>query len=101
VVIQTVLMGLYLALKERRTLVDVLVHWRWSLAVGICGALASMAWFTAFAMQNAAYVRALGQIELVFTFIASVVFFRERTNRVEVLGIALVVAGIVALILTR
>ncbi len=101
VVIQTVLMGLYLALKERRTLVDVLVHWRWSLAVGICGALASMAWFTALAMQNAAYVRALGQIELVFTFIASVVFFRERTNRVEVLGIALVVAGIVALILTR
>ncbi len=101
VVIQTVLMGGYLAVKERRTLVDVLINWRWSLAVGICGALASMAWFTAFAMQNAAYVRALGQIELVFTFMASALFFRERTSRAEVGGIALVVIGIVMLILSR
>ncbi len=101
VVIQTVVMGIYIAIKERRTLIDVLVNWRWSLAVGICGALASIAWFTALAMQNAAYVRALGQIELVFTFIVSVLFFRERTSRTEVLGIALVAAGIVILILSR
>ncbi len=101
VVIQTVAMGLYIAVKERRTLVDVFVHWRWSLAVGVCGAAASMAWFTAFTLQNAAYVRAVGQIELVFTFIASVFFFRERTNRTELAGIALVIAGIVTLILVR
>ena len=101
VVIQTVIMGLYLAVRERRTLVDVLVNWRWSLAVGICGVLGSIGGFNAFAMQNAAYVRALGQIELIFTFIASVVFFRERTSRVEVMGIGLVTAGIVLLILTR
>ena len=101
VVIQTVVMGLYLAVRERRTLIDVVVHWRWSLAVGICGVLGSIGWFTAFAMQNAAYVRALGQIELIFTFVASVVFFRERTSRIEVLGIALVAAGIVILILSR
>ena len=101
VVIQTVLMGLYLAVTERHTLIDVLINWRWSLAVGICGVLGSIGWFTAFAMQNAAYVRALGQIELVFTFISSVLFFGERISRTEVLGIALVVAGIVMLILSR
>ena len=101
VVIQTVLMGLYLAVRERHTLIDVLINWRWSLAVGICGVLGSIGWFTAFAMQNAAYVRALGQIELVFTFISSVLFFGERISRTEVLGIALVVAGIVMLILSR
>ena len=101
VVIQTVIMGAWLAVKERRTLTDVFVHWRWSLAVGVAGALASACWFTAFTMQNAAYVRALGQIELIFTFIASVFFFRERTNRTEVLGILLVVAGILILILGR
>ncbi len=59
--------------------------------------LASIGWFTAFTIQNAAYVRALGQIELVFTFAASAFFFRERTNRVEVPGISLVVAGILIL----
>jgi drug/metabolite transporter (DMT)-like permease len=101
VVIQAVVMGVYIGIRERQTLIDVLVHWRWSLAVGVSGALASMAWFTAFTLQNAAYVRALGQIELVFTFMASVFFFRERTGRVEVAGIVLVVTGIVILILTR
>ena len=99
VVIQTVIMGAYLAVKEPAPLRDVFVQWRWSLAVGIAGALASACWFTAFTMQNAAYVRALGQIELVFTFAASVFFFREKTNRIEVVGIALVVAGILVLIL--
>ena len=101
VVIQTVLMGLYLALCEPRTLRDVFVHWRWSLAVGVAGVLGSIFWFTAFTMQNAAYVRAVGQIELVFTFIASVFIFRERTNWVEILGILLVGAGILLLLLTR
>lgn len=101
VVMQTVIMGVYLAIYERRTLVDVFVHWKWSAAVGVCGVLGSIGWFTAFTLQNAAYVRALGQIELVFTFIASVFIFRETTNRAEIVGILLVVAGIVLLVLGR
>ena len=101
VVIQTVMMGLYLAVKERGTLKDVFVHWRWSTAVGVAGVLASVGWFTAFTMQNAAYVRALGQIELLFTFIVSVFIFREKTNRIQVLGVLLIMAGILALVLGR
>lgn len=101
VVIQTVIMGVYLAFREPATLKAVFIHWRPSLAVGIAGVLASIGWFTAFTIQNAAYVRALGQIELVFTFAVSVFIFRERTSRVEVLGIGLVVAGILILILGR
>jgi drug/metabolite transporter (DMT)-like permease len=99
IVMQVVIMGVYLAIAERQTLVDVLVHWRWSLAVGVCGVLASIGWFTAFTLENAAFVRAVGQIELVFTFIASVFIFREKTNRIEIVGILLVVTGIVLLVL--
>lgn len=101
VVIQTIAMGAYLAWRERRTLTDIFVHWKWSLATGVAGVAASIAWFTAFTMQNAAYVRAVGQIELVFTFVASVMFFKERTRPAEVFGILLVVAGILILILGR
>ncbi len=97
--IQTLVMGVYLVRREPATLKAVLVHWRWSLAVGVAGVLASICWFTAFTLQNAAYVRALGQIELIFTFIASVVFFRERTSRAEVVGILMVAGGILLLIL--
>jgi len=50
-------------------------------------------------IQNVAYVRALGQIELVFTFIASVMFFHEKSTRGEIFGIVLIVAGILLLLL--
>ncbi len=44
-------------------------------------------------------MRALGQIELVFTFLASVAVFREQVSRMEVTGIVLVVGAIVLLLL--
>ncbi len=100
-VLQTLIMGLFLAWREPASLKAVIIEWRWSLVVGLSGVLGSIAWFTAFTIQNAAYVRAVGQIELLFTFIASVFFFRERSNRVEVLGILLVLVGILMLILGR
>jgi drug/metabolite transporter (DMT)-like permease len=100
-VLQTVLMGLYLRVREPRQLTAVLLHWRPSMAVGIAGMVASAAWFTAFTIQNAAYVRALGQIELVFTFIVSVFFFKEKSNRMEVFGICAIIAGILILLLAR
>ncbi len=52
-------------------------------------------------IQNAAYVRALGQIELVFTFASSHFFFREKTSRLEQVGISLVIGGILLLIFAR
>ncbi len=99
VVMQTVMMGAYLAVRERDQLKAVIVHWRPSLAVGVAGVLASIGWFSAFTLQNAAYVRALGQIELIFTLIASAVFFREKIKRLEVTGIAFIIAGILILVL--
>ena len=68
-------------------------------APGLPALLASIGWFTAFTIQNASYVRALGQVELVFTFAATVVVFRETVSTMESAGIVLVVAGIVVLLL--
>ncbi|MGF1626600.1 MAG: EamA family transporter [Alphaproteobacteria bacterium] len=96
---QTVAMTLYLALRDRGQILRVFRHWRWTLWVGLIGMLGSAGWFTAMTLQQAAYVRALGQIELVFTFAASILFFRERTMPAELVGIALVVAGILFLLL--
>jgi drug/metabolite transporter (DMT)-like permease len=66
-----------IALREPGQLRRVLVHWRPALLVGVSGGLASIGWFSAFTLQNATYVRALGQIELIFTFAATLLFFRE------------------------
>ena len=100
-IMQTIIMGAYILYAERETMGAVLENWRPATWVGITGMLASVGWFTAFTLQNAAYVRALGQIELLFTFLVSVFWFKERSSRQEVFGILLVVAGIILLLLAR
>ena len=50
------------------------------MLVGISGGLASIGWFSAFTLQNATYVRALGQVELLFTFAVTLLFFREKIS---------------------
>jgi drug/metabolite transporter (DMT)-like permease len=100
-VFQTVVMAIYMIRREPGQLGKVIRSWRVSGLVGLAGMGASVGWFTAVTIQNAAYVRALGQIELVFTFVASVFIFRERTNAKEVAGILLIVAGILVLLALR
>lgn len=99
--IQTVVMTAWLFIRHPAELLASFRTWRVSGLVGLAGALASVGWFTAMTIQNAAYVRALGQIELVFTFISSHFLFRERTKALELIGIALVIGGILLLVLAR
>ena len=60
--------------------------------------LGSVGWFTAMALQNAAYVRAVGQVELIFTFLTSVKVFKEKVTVNEVFGTVLIVGGILVLL---
>jgi len=99
VVLQTLMMGAWMIWRDPGQVRAVFRHWRWAGPVGVAGALCSICWFTAFTIQNATYVRAVGQIELVFTFIAPVVFFREKVSRLEIGGIVLVVGAILLLLL--
>jgi len=98
-VFQTLVMAIYMRLREPGQVSAVFRSWRVSAWAGVTGMIASAGWFTAMTIQNAAYVRALGQIELVFTFAASILLFHERPNRTEVIGILLVIAGILILLL--
>ena len=95
---QTIGMALWMAWREPGQLGAVLRSWRWASLAGFAGALSSIGWFTAMTLQNVAYVRALGQIELVFTFAAGILIFKERSSRLEITGILLVVAGILILV---
>ena len=100
-VYQTVAMVLYLAWREPGQLTRVLQNWRPSLWVGLAGIAGSIGWFTAMTIKNAAYVRALGQIELLFTFLVSVFYFREKVNRLEIAGISAIVFGIIHLLILK
>jgi drug/metabolite transporter (DMT)-like permease len=91
---QTLIMGAYLLLREPGELRRVLGSWRSGIWIGLLGAAASAGWFSAMTLVSAALVRALGQVELLFSFVASIWFFRERVRAAEVVGALLVVLGI-------
>ena len=99
VTLQSVLMGGYLGARRPGQLSQVAAAWRSALWVGLIGMLASAAWFTAMTLQNAGLVRALGQVELLFAFGASVWFFRESVSARELAGAGLIVLGLVLLVL--
>ena len=92
--IQTVLMGSYLLVREPGELRRVVANWRVAVWVGAIGMVASAGWFTAMTLKSAAVVRAVGQIELLFTVASSMWLLKEPLSRREIFGMALVVAGI-------
>jgi drug/metabolite transporter (DMT)-like permease len=99
ILFQTIVMTLYLWLREQGELGRVAKAWKPASWVGAFGALASVGWFTAMTLENAAYVRAVGQLELVFALGTSWLFFRERVMPLELAGIGGVVGGVLLLVL--
>lgn len=96
---QTVVMALWMAWREPLQLRASLRNWRVAVWVGLAGVAGSAGWFTAMTLQQVAYVRALAQIELVFTLAASWLVFREKVNRAELVGCLLIVGAILLLLL--
>ncbi len=95
--IQTLLLGGWLAWRARASLTATVTAWRVSTIAGATGALASIGWFTAFALTTAANVRTLGMVEVVFSYLVSRRFLREKLAPIEQGGLLLVVAGLLVL----
>jgi drug/metabolite transporter (DMT)-like permease len=95
---QTCAMVLWLRWREAGEVTKVMGAWRSTLPVGVTGVLGSLGWFVAFALQNAAYVRSVGQIELIFSLLVSMLFFKEHPNRREVAGMALLAVSIILIV---
>src|SRR5262245_18599888 len=97
--IQSVLLGAWMAVFMRPALILSMKLWRQSLFAGFMGAFASQFWFLGFCLTTAANVRTLGLVEVLFAQAVSHRLFAQRATARELLGMALVVAG-VALLLT-
>jgi len=99
ILFQTLIMLAWMLWRERAELGRIAKAWKPSLFVGFVGATASFGWFMAMTLQQAAIVKALAQIEMLFTLTSSVWFFKERINRTEIAGCLLITAGIIVLVL--
>lgn len=98
VVGQSILVCLYLFIYRRDELVAALRLWKVGLAAGFFAAISTACWFSAFALQLAAPVRAVGQAEIVFTIVITIFVFKQKISRLEVIGILLLLSSILLVI---
>jgi drug/metabolite transporter (DMT)-like permease len=97
--IQAVCFGIYIFVVSRKQFIASFVEWRQCSMAGFWAATASICWFAGFALYSVAPVRAVGQIELLFSIGFSVLYFKERISRVEFTAIALLAISIIMVLL--
>jgi drug/metabolite transporter (DMT)-like permease len=97
--IQTALLLAYLLAFDRPALTGSFRVWRASLTAGFLGAFASQFWFLGFALTSAANVRTLALVEVFMAEAVSRRIFAQQTTVQQYLGLALIVAGVAAVML--
>jgi drug/metabolite transporter (DMT)-like permease len=93
--LQAVMQGSYVAIRETNQLPKIIKSWRISGQVGLLAALGSACWFTAFAAAPVALVRAVGQVEVIFTLAFGRFYLKEKLARSEFIGLMFVALGVV------
>ena len=86
---------LWMALKDRRSLMAALGSWRVSMGAGLFGALASAGWFIALALSPAGPVRAVGVVEMPMAALAGRRLFAERVTLRQWLAGGVTALGVV------
>ncbi|MFO6465368.1 EamA family transporter [Jannaschia sp. KMU-145] len=100
-VLQSAMLIAWMAWRERDMLRAVFTRWRVTTLVGATSMAGSLGWFTAYTLQTAAYVNAVGQVELILSMGISWLILGERQTRKELAGIVLLTVSVVGLILLQ
>ena len=97
--IQSVIFGAYIVIADEKKKLDKLFNiWKKGLPVGFFGCSATFCWFYAFSLVDATLVRAVGQLEIVFSVLMSYIFYKERITGFELIGMSLITISILALL---
>ena len=89
-VLQTLIGGVFALATRKHELKTIPSNVPACLFIGLTSMLGSFGWFGAYALQNAAYVKTLGQIEFLFTLILTWFYFKEQIDRHEYLAMLLI-----------
>ena len=96
---QSVIFGTYIVSTEgKQNVLKLFSIWKKGLPVGFFGCAATFCWFSAFSLVDATFVRAVGQLEIVFSVLISYVFYKEKITGFELIGMSLITISILALL---
>jgi drug/metabolite transporter (DMT)-like permease len=99
ITVQSFISFIYVFIQDKSQFPVMFKHWRLCLFVGVTSVLGSIGWFTAASFQNAAYVKALGQVEFFITLALTYRVFKETITLKEYIGMFLIVLSVVILLL--
>lgn len=99
ITVQSLISLVYVYLQDKSQLPLMVKHWRVCLFVGVTSVLGSIGWFTGASFQNAAYVKALGQVEFFITLALTYRVFKEKISVKEYFGMSLIILSVVILLL--
>lgn len=92
--LQVVFMGLYLLWREPGAFAAIGRSWKAAAFAGAAGGIGSICWFLALGLQQVAYVRTLGLVEILATIAISRLMFKEHPRTRELAGIFILLIGI-------
>lgn len=99
ITVQSVISAIYVFIQDKNQYSAMLSQWRLCLFVGVTSVLGSIGWFTAASFQNAAYVKALGQVEFFITLFITLRIFKEKIYLAEYLGMFFIILSVVILLM--
>lgn len=101
VAFQTIIMTIYIFIFERDQFKKLYEYRYQCLTAGFSGFVATLSWFYAFTLIQSSFVRALGQIELIFSYLSSTIIFKEKVKFIEILGILIFVLGVTIMLIFK
>ncbi len=99
--IQTFIITVYLVIFEKSEFKKLYNNKFECCMAGLSGFLATLSWFYAFTLIQSSFVRAVGQIEILFSFASSKYLFKEKLTKIELFGILIFISGISIMLLNR
>ncbi|MGB0834587.1 MAG: EamA family transporter [Psychrobium sp.] len=90
IVLQTLMLVSYLAVKRPATLRKLQEHGKLTFMISLTSCIGSIGWFSAMAYQSVPYVKTLGQVEIFFTMLVSVLWLKQPVKIKDGLGLVLI-----------
>lgn len=98
ITLQNLLLLVWLSLKSPQTLTAMRQRKGLTARVSLASFLGSLGWFSAMSLQSVPLVKTLGQIEVLFTLLISLYFFKEKLVKTDHAGLWLVMLGAILVI---
>ena len=97
ILIQNIILMIYQIAKNnvKEKIKLMIKEWRLCLTIGTLSILGSICWFYAFTLTSVAHVKVIGQTEIIISFLISHKLFSEKSTKLEIMGILLILSSII------